>query len=405
MAIYDQIANPQGINLPAINNAAQTTMFNKLKIDQIRAGMQKQNRLSELAQGGREAIPEIVKIDPEFASQMTDMYGKLDENQRKTWEFNTEQVARALQTVASANELEKPVVYQKARQYAIQHLGADPKTIPENYDPNFVQQSLNQAVSATEWFKQNQGQKPTNLMQNLEAAGLKPGTPEYQAAIIKAETKPMTSILPGEKEEQKAYGKTLVGQYDEIYARGQAASDAIMQLDIAKNIDVSSGALEPFKNSVAAFAQGLGFDPANIGLDKADNAQAFTGIMQNLVLTKMQAQKGPQTENDAKRIQMTVSSISNTKEAKDFIIDASIALEKRKVEMSNFYEAYRAKNGTFQGANIAWGQYKAKTPIMGKNPKTGRPVFYNQFRDAVLEANPGASDEDITKLWRQKYAK
>jgi hypothetical protein len=39
-----------------------------------------------------------------------------------------------------------------------------------------------------------QGQKPTSLQQNLEAAGYKPGTAEFRDAIIKALTKPMIGM-------------------------------------------------------------------------------------------------------------------------------------------------------------------------------------------------------------------
>lgn len=41
------------------------------------------------------------------------------------------------------------------------------------------------------------GPKPTSLMQNLEAAGLQPGTPEYQEAVMQAVTKPMVSMTQG----------------------------------------------------------------------------------------------------------------------------------------------------------------------------------------------------------------
>jgi len=245
---------------------------------------------------------------------------------------------------------------------------------------------------------------PTSLQNDLIAAGYKPGTPEFKQAILDKHNKPQTQVnMESEREESKARGKQLVSQFGSISERANAASDNLEQLHISKNIDVSTGALEPLKKSVASFAQGLGFNPENLGLENATNAEAFTGIMQNLVLTKMQAQKGPQTENDAKRIENTLASLGNTPQARVFLTNAAIAIEERRIEQRNFYLDWEEKNGSFKGAEQSWDQHKRNTPLFGVNPNTNRPVFYNEFFSKMREANPNADSGEILDLWRVKY--
>ena len=116
----------------------------------------------------------------------------------------------------------------------------------------------------------------------------------------------------GEKEEDKAYGKTLVKEFEEVRGRADNAATELQALNMLKSIDVDTSAIEPAKAWVSKYAEALGFNPQNIGLETATNAQAFVGIANKLILTVMQAQKGPQTENDAKRIEKTVASLGNT---------------------------------------------------------------------------------------------
>ena len=123
--------------------------------------------------------------------------------------------------------------------------------------------------------------------------------------------------------------------------------------------------------------------------------------MNNVVLQKMIAQKGPQTENDAKRIQQTVASLGNTPEAFKFLMKSGKAIERMKIDQHNFWLNYRdANNGSLEGASRAWNEFKAKTPLVIKNPKTGMPVTFYEFKDAYTSAVPNATTEDVLKEWR-----
>lgn len=211
------------------------------------------------------------------------------------------------------------------------------------------------------------------------------------------------SKTPGGKTEQRELAKFRVGNYKEIAERANTAEQENRQLYTAKNFDVSTGKLEPWKASVSAVAESFGMDPATIGLESATNPQAFTAIMENLVLNKMMAQKGPQTEEDARRITKTVASLGNTPEAKDFLLDSAIALNQLDIEKRDFYQDYLADKRTLQGADKAWRKRMDGVPLVAQNPNTGRPVFYTQFKEAVRRANPGMSEERIRQAWSEKY--
>lgn len=127
--------------------------------------------------------------------------------------------------------------------------------------------------------------------------------------------------------------------------------------------------------------------------------------MQNIVLNKMQAQKGPQTENDAKRIEKTVATIANTPQAFEFLLDAAIATEERAIEQKRFYEDWKDNTGSLKGASRAWEDHKKRTPLIGKNPSSNKPVFFNQFRELMRQSNPEITDEDILTIWRSKYGR
>lgn len=214
------------------------------------------------------------------------------------------------------------------------------------------------------------------------------------------------TVGTGEKEENKAYGQDLVDQYKVIRETADNANNELNNLQTLKHIDVNTGALEPAKVFMGRWALALGISEEalnRMGLNDIYEKEGFVGVAENLVLTKMQAQKGPQTENDAKRIAMTVASLKHTPKAKEFLLDVSIALRRREVEQADFYDRWRDDKDTFKGARKAWNHYKEITPLMGTNKNSKVPVFYQQYKTAMQGANPGASDEQILNQWRKDY--
>lgn len=254
-----------------------------------------------------------------------------------------------------------------------------------------------------------QKEDPTTQHRNAVAMGLIPGSPDYNAYIRQASMPAgATTVNMGtaEKEEEKEFGKELVKEYSDVRTAGHASENQLRQIEIARKIPVVTGSTAPYFAKVGAVAESLGFDRKvleQFGLHQASEAQAFTGVMNNLVLAKLAEQKGPQTENDALRIEATVASLGNTPEATDFLMGTAAALAQRNVDRLQFYERHKASTGSFNGAGAAWRQHTADQPLVGTNPKTNRPVFYNEFQRGMQEANPGIDQGEIRRIWAEKY--
>ena len=132
--------------------------------------------------------------------------------------------------------------------------------------------------------------------------------------------------------------------------------------------------------------------------------QAFNSVAGKAVLDIMSTQKGPQTDKDQERIAKTLPKITNEKDANEFNLNSLKALNFRRIEMAEFYEKEFEEKGTLKGADKAWRDFKAKTPMLSdnvKNPSTGLPMFFHEFKSKAKESNPAATDEQLIKAWRE----
>lgn len=243
----------------------------------------------------------------------------------------------------------------------------------------------------------------TTLSKNLIAAGLEPGTPEFQEAALKGATRApsITVTTGGAKKEQEKLGELRVKQLGNFQEQAETAIEANQSLDVLENIDVNTGALEPAKQGLAAFGRAFGIDTsslANVSAGEAFNAEA-----KRIVLSVKASQKGPQTDKDEATIRDTVANLGNTQEGNQFIIDSAKALNNRKIERSDFFTDFLDANETLKGANKAWSRFKRNTPMVSVNARTpeGLPVFFFKFEQGMRNLHPNATREEIIESWRQ----
>lgn len=367
------------------------------------------NKLAEMMQGGipgdsagqQQLIGAAAQVSPDLGL-------KVDAHLRSLPAAKLAQrTAEAPLMLGLFSDVKTPEHYAIARAEAAKSGIID---LPEQFDPTVLRASLMgyQRLAPDQGFTLGQGQ--TRFSRGgAEIASVAPKSKLLTADEL-AQKKEIaragkTDIDLGtqEKEEQKAFGKSLVKSYEVIQEAASAAEDTLAQLAIARSIPVETGADAPMRAAIGAYAQALRIDPQSVGLDQVSGAQALTGVMNNLVLTRMQAQKGPQTENDAARIEATLARLGNTPAANDFLFRSAEALAVRDIERAQFYRAHRQETGSFDGAESAWDKHKAQTPLVGTHPETKQPVFYYEFENLVKRANPGASRDQILKLWRSKY--
>jgi len=253
--------------------------------------------------------------------------------------------------------------------------------------------------------------KTTTLEQNLISAGLQPGTPEFNQAILNSVNKSAVSITneaeaKGLTEEQKALAKSRVTRFEGIQLAADNAIDQDEQLAQLENIDISTGFGTEARGSLASvvnaiFGEGSGDSLLNLSLPAL---QAFRGVSARLVNSELNKAKGPQTEGDAQRAKSTLASLTNEGDANRFLVKSLRATNARKIEQAAFYEEVLERDGTLKQADKEWSAFKRKTPMLSDtvlDSASGLPMFFNEFSNKTKAANPSATDEQIVNAWRE----
>jgi hypothetical protein len=195
-----------------------------------------------------------------------------------------------------------------------------------------------------------------------ERDALPPGDPNiaiYNDAIRKETQfapRAITNVnIPSqEKAEQVDRGKMLVDQYKDISKAAGLAAKTLPSIDanlaiLGKGFSTGFGT-----ETVAAGAKVL----AALGVAEADkfatNAQVFQAKATEAVLQKQLEQKGPQTESDAQRIDQIGAQLGKTTAGNKFVLTTAKEQLKRDMEQRDFYDKWRTKNKTYDGAEDAW---------------------------------------------------
>ncbi len=232
-------------------------------------------------------------------------------------------------------------------------------------------------------------------------------TPEElaQQKTIRAAGKTDISIdTKGATKEAEELGKLRAETLKGIQEKALNAEEQNVGLSQLENIDVKTGFGEEGKGQLARVFNAFGVNGnALTGVDPS-NIQAFNAVSGKLVLDVMATQKGPQTDKDQERIAKTLPKIQNESLANKFTLNSLKAINFRRMEMRDFYENFLEVNGTLKGADREWAGFKSKTPLLSdniKNPQTGLPMFFHEFKQKLIERNPGATDQQVINAWRE----
>lgn len=126
--------------------------------------------------------------------------------------------------------------------------------------------------------------------------------------------------------------------YQPTLDAGNAASDALTNIQALRTIDLNTGWGTETKATAANVLAGLGIAPKNAEMFAA-NAQKFQAVAMDRLMKKQVEQKGTATEGDAKRINQTYVSLQNTPAANDFILDLAQAQANQDQRRAQYYEA------------------------------------------------------------------
>ncbi len=193
--------------------------------------------------------------------------------------------------------------------------------------------------------------------------------------------------------ESEEYSKALVKDYEKVLADANAAASNLQNLQIMQRLPVKSGALEPEKQWVLQSLDGLGIP---VDKNRIVNNQMFNQLVNNVQLQNAQKMKGALSDKDLQFLGQSFANLRNTPEANKFIIGSNIAVAERELMKKKLYESQRAATGSFAGAPEIWQKYVEATPFMLSDPRSGRPIFYHQFRDEFWQAN--ASNPEFNRL-------
>ena len=247
--------------------------------------------------------------------------------------------------------------------------------------------------------------KQTTLERNLLAAGLKRGTPEFKAAVLKAIEPSRTVIGSGEKAESKALGKLRAERFGSIQETADRATTLLDNLNQLDAIDVSKGAFEPIKASFAAVIEGFGVDAS--GIANAAGAQSFNALSSKLVNEVLNAASGPQTDQDAVRARSTMASLGDTPAAAVFKNNTLRAVALRQIEQRDFVADQLDSDKNLSQANKAWREFKRDTPSLSSIVKgpDGLPFFFFQFKERARQIRSDMTDQEVLNAWRKVHGK
>ena len=168
-------------------------------------------------------------------------------------------------------------------------------------------------------------------------------------------------------------------KYKPLLLEQKTTIDKLDKLSLMERLNQKglTGPGAPFWQGVKAFLNAAGV-PASV-IDVTPE-QELVAQSNNLVWDTLAQQKGPQTDNDFKRMQAIWPNLQNTPEANQFLIDSSRAILNRRQRQIDFYRKnYQeyARRGTPSALDDAW--------------------------NATPEAQRSVWDELGMKRWADKY--
>ncbi len=219
------------------------------------------------------------------------------------------------------------------------------------------------------------GQKPTSVMQNLEAAGLVPGSPEYREAILQSVTKPQTQVnMAGEKAWDTESAKLFAKRYDDISAGAANAQQMMGMYDLAEQamnsgVRTGLGAEAELNLRQLGAAMGVDTDP-----EKLAGGELIRAVQNRMALTMRSpdggmGMPGSLSDRDIKFLKDSQIGIDRSPQGNRKMLEAFRAMEGRKIEIARLADQYIAENGRLDsGFNKMVREWASANPLFPESP-------------------------------------
>lgn len=253
-------------------------------------------------------------------------------------------------------QLDEMLGHKDTRSVAEAIIKANEPTALERELQVFGQPTTLAGLSALEAAKRAPVQETTTYREYQKAKdeGFKGTFLDYQERLRKAGASNISVDTKAETAERVARANQLVKDYNDVATAARVARRSLMSIEGAQGV-LDKGFTTGFGTETIAKAASV---LAALGVQSAEkyatNAQTFLSEARKVLLDRQLEQKGPQTENDAKRIDESFVRLGNTPEANKFILAVAKAQAEQSSDQQKFYDAFYRKNKTYDGAEEAW---------------------------------------------------
>jgi hypothetical protein len=179
-------------------------------------------------------------------------------------------------------------------------------------------------------------------------------------------------------------------------------------INLLKTGDVETGFLAQSKTRASEIARSFGFDDLAGSITNAPSNNAFNTVVNSMVLRIMQAQTGPQTDNDRAFIQQTLPSLGNTPASNQIVAE----LMKDRLLRQQSENDFLVENiGKGKKVNKLRREYQTKFGFdrIASVPKTSSNasglLTFSKFEQAIKAAAPEATEDQIISEWKKRLKK
>lgn len=243
-----------------------------------------------------------------------------------------------------------------------------------------------------------------------------PTTGEINQTVLKARSQVRAAgVAPPEDPYKKEAAKQAAKSDQEYYNNLSKNYDSTM-LNNYKRMLLISGRedFQPasFANNFVSALRVAGFGEdtieklGSLAKNQGDTAE-FTTLLNDAVLRMQLLQKGPQTENDAKRLQLSILQINAPIEKIQVAIRARISNEEFNKYQNTFADNFVDQNQTKKGLKRALRSASDFSTFINLADANGNQnfVFWNEYIDEFLKDNPDATTAEALADWKQQVQK
>lgn len=235
----------------------------------------------------------------------------------------------------------------------------------------------------------NPDQRPTSLMQNAQAAGLQPGSPEYRQFIAdNARSGTTVNVGAGEKAWDTESAKLFAKRYDDISSAAMNAQQMMGMYDLAEqalNSGVRTGLAADAEITLRQLGAAMGMDTDP---EKLAGGELIRAVQNRMALIMRSpdggmGMPGALSDRDIRFLKDSQIGIDRSPEGNMAMLQAFRAMEQRKIQISQLADDYIQQNGRLDaGFNRTVREFANSNPLFD----VSKPLTSGGDRSSQLDS-------------------